>query len=82
MQRLLTPKRNCSPKVTQDLYDNLGVGKQTYVVLLEYAKALDKVPHRKLVQKLMEYGITGTINKRIESLLKERQLRVLCEIDR
>ena len=29
--------------ITQDLYDNLGVGKQTDVVLLDFAKTFDKV---------------------------------------
>ena len=64
---------------TQDLYDNLGVGKQTDVLLLDFAKAFDRVPHRKLVQKLRGYGITVTLNKWIESFLKERHQRVACE---
>ena len=61
---------------TQDLYDNLGVGKQTDVLRLDFAKVFDKVPHRKLVQKLRGYGITVTLNKWIESFLEERQQRV------
>lgn len=63
----------------QELYDNLRDGKQTDVVLLDFAKAFDKVPHKKLVQKLRGYGITDSVNKWTESFLTDRQQRVVCD---
>ena len=63
----------------QELYDNLRDGKQTDVVLLDFAKAFDKVPHKKLIQKLRRYGITKSTSKWIENFLTDRQQRVVCE---
>ena len=42
-------------------------------------KAFDKVPHKKLIRKLIEYGINSFINQWIESFLHQRQQRVGCE---
>ena len=63
----------------QDLYKNLRNNKQTDVIVTDFAKAFDKVPHRKLIRKLREYGINGSINQWIESFLHQRQQRVECE---
>ena len=43
------------------------------------AKAFDKVPHKKLIRKLREYGINSSINQLIESFLHQRQQRVVCD---
>ena len=32
---------------------------QTDAILLDFAKAFDKVPHKRLLSKLTSYGITG-----------------------
>lgn len=63
----------------QDLYRNLRNGHQTDVVLLDFAKAFDKVSHNKLIQKLRRYGINNSINTWIESFLTQRQQRVVCD---
>ena len=31
--------------------------KQTYIIVMNFAKAFDKVPHRRLLHKLDYYGI-------------------------
>ena len=62
---------------TQDVLKNLKSGKQTDVVILDFAKAFDKVSHWRLVLKLRSYGITGQINKWIENFLQHRFQRVL-----
>ena len=53
----------------QDLYKNLCDKKQTDVIVMDFAKAFDKVPHKKLIRKLREYGINSSIKQWIESFL-------------
>ena len=63
----------------QDLYKNLRDNKQTDVIVMDFAKAFDKVPHKKLIRKLRECGINSSINQWIESFLHQRQQRVVCD---
>ena len=46
---------------------------------MDFAKAFDKVPHKKLIRKLREYGINSSIDQWIESFSHQRQQRVVCE---
>ena len=62
-----------------DLYKNLRDNMQTDVIVMDFAKAFDKVPHKNLIHKLKEYGIGGYINQWIVSFLHQRQQRVVCE---
>ena len=63
----------------QDLYKNLPDKKQTDVIVIDFVKVFDKVPHKKLIRKLREYGINSSINQWIESFLHQRQQRVVCD---
>ena len=45
---------------------------QIDAILLDFAKAFDKVPHLRLLSKLISYGITGNTKQR------ESQLTVPC----
>ena len=45
---------------------------QTDVIIMDFAKAFDKTPHRKLLYKLDFYGIRGSTHKWIASWLSER----------
>ena len=47
----------------EDLARNLDHGKQSDIILLDFAKAFDTVPHQRLLLKLRHYGIQGTVNK-------------------
>jgi len=47
----------------EDLARNLDHGKQSDIILLDFAKAFDTVPRQRLLLKLRHYGIQGTINK-------------------
>ena len=40
-------------------------------ILLDFIKAFDKVPHRRLLTKLLHYGIRGYIHKWIEIWLTQ-----------
>ena len=57
----------------QDILANLSGGRQTDVIIMDFAKAFDKVPHHRLIQKLERYGITGPVNTWIETFLKDRK---------
>ena len=64
---------------TQDILANLSGGRQTDVIIMDFAKAFDKVLHHRLFQKLERYGITGPVNTWIETFLKDRKQRVASE---
>ena len=46
------------------------------VIYLDFCKAFDKVPHRRLVYKLEQYGIKGNLLLWIKNFLYYRQQRV------
>ena len=45
--------------IINDFSKNLDMGRQTDVVLLDFSKAFDRVPHHRLCYKLFCYGIRG-----------------------
>ena len=49
---------------------------QIYAILLEFAKAFDKVPHLRLLSKFTSYGITGNTKNWVKSFLSNRKQRV------
>ena len=46
------------------------------VIYLDFYKAFDKVPHRRLAYKLEQYGIKGDLLLWIKNFLHDRQQRV------
>ena len=53
--------------------------KQTDVILMDFTKAFDKVPHRRLLYKLDYYGIRGSTHKWIASWLSEHSHKVVLD---
>ena len=49
---------------------------QIDAILLDFAKAFDKFPHKRLLFKFAFYGITGNTKKLIKSFLSHRKQRV------
>ena len=49
---------------------------QIDAILLDFAKAFDKVPHKRLLSKLAFYGIIGNTKNWIKSFLSHRKQRV------
>ena len=58
----------------QDLVDK---GNSVVVAYLDFSKAFDKVPHKRLNVILEAHGITGKLKEWIVSWLSNRQQRVL-----
>ena len=52
---------------------------QTDIAILDFSKAFDTVPHRKLLHKLESYGIRGSLHSWISSFLCKRQMRVVLD---
>ena len=53
--------------------------RQTDVIVMDFAKAFDKVPHKRLLYKLDFYGIRGSTHKWIDSWLSERSQKVVLD---
>ena len=51
----------------------------SHVVFLDFCKAFDSVPHRRLLLKLEHIGIRGTLLHWIEAFLSDREQRVLID---
>ena len=54
-------------------------GKQTDMLVMDFAKAFDNVSHSLLTHKLQHYGITGSVNNWITSFLKDRRQAVVVD---
>ena len=63
-------------KVLDEWTQILDEGGSLDVVYMDYMKAFDTVPHRRLLTKLTSYGITGKVHRWIEAFLSGRQQRV------
>ena len=55
--------------IVEHLARNLDHGRQTRVLLLDFSKTFDTVPHKRLLKKLDHHGICGQLIKWIESWL-------------
>ena len=49
------------------------------ITIMDFAKAFDKVPHRRLLYKLRYYGIRGTTLEWITSWLSGRSQKVVLD---
>ena len=52
-------------------------GSPVDIIYLDFSKAFDKVPHKRLVQKLKAHGIKGEVVNWIEEWLRDRKQRVV-----
>ena len=73
------PGRSCATQLLTALEDwtqQLENGEAVDVAYLDFRKAFDAVPHKRLIRKLHGLGIRGALLKWIESFLTGRSLRV------
>ena len=80
-------QRSCETQLVQffhDMVSNLDRAqnrghRQTDVIIMDFAKAFDKVLHRRLLYKLHYYGIRGSTHQWIASWLSERFQKVVLD---
>ena len=63
----------------QDLAKSMDLGEQIDLILLDFSKAFDKVPHERLIYKAEYYGIRGSTLLWIRDFLSSRKQRVIVE---
>ena len=66
---------------THDIYRRQDQKAQVHVVVLDFRKAFDTVPHDRLLGKLEFYGITGPVHNWISAFLISRTQRVIIEVE-
>ena len=75
-------KRSCESALITFIHDiahNMQGGGQTDLIIMDFSKAFDKVPHRHLLQKLEYYGIKGQTQLWIKNFLTNRNQRVVVD---
>lgn len=78
-------KRSCETQLLwtiETIAKRLQGKGQVDVVLLDFAKAFDKVPHNRLLYKLQFYGVRGNTLKWIQGFLTNRKQRVVLDGER
>ena len=78
-QHGFVPGRSCMTQllITIELWTELlDTGTALDVIYLDFKKAFDSVPHKRLLSKLDAYGIGGPIKEWIKSFLMNRKQRV------
>ncbi|MCG8035226.1 MAG: reverse transcriptase family protein, partial [Candidatus Thiodiazotropha taylori] len=75
-------RRSCETQLitlVHELASSLDKGIQTDMIILDFSKAFDRVPHQRLLKKVHHYGIRGQTYCWIEQFLKGRTQKVLVE---
>ena len=49
------------------------------MIILDFSKAFDKVPHQRLLGKLWNQGVQGTTHKWVNAFLSDRLQRVIVD---
>ena len=62
-----------------ELYASFDQNKQVDIMFLDFSKAFDVVPHKRLMRKLEHYGVTGKLHKWIGNFLQHRSQSVVVE---
>ena len=74
-------RRSCETQLltlAQELIEGLD-RKQHDLIILDFSKAFDRVPHERLLRKLDHYGIRGCTHNWIRGFLTDRTQQVLVE---
>ena len=62
-----------------DLMSYYDQNRQVDTVILDFSKAFDTIPHKKLLHKLEAYGVRGPIHNWISNFLTQRSMCVVVE---
>ena len=75
-------KRSCETQLldlTTEIMDNLKKGTMTDILVMDFAKAFDKVNHSLLTHKLYQYGVQGQVLHWITDFLHDRRQAVVID---
>ena len=75
-------RRSCETQLLtlcHELAETIDKEDQMDLVILDFAKAFDRVPHRRLLGKLDHYGIRGSTHQWITSFLRQRTHQVIVD---
>ena len=75
-------KRSCETQLVitiEEIARKLANGEQVDIILLDFSKVFDKVPHRRLLHKLRYYGIRNNTILWIQDFLSHRTQEVQLE---
>ena len=61
-----------------DLSLTINNKSQSDLILLDFSKAFDRVPHRHFILKLKRYGVRNSVLDWIQSFLSNRTQQVIC----
>jgi len=78
-QHGFTKGRSCLTNLLdffEEMYKKMDEGKAVDIIYLDFAKAFDKVPHKRLGKKLEASGIGGNLLKWLENWLRDRRQKV------
>ena len=73
-------KRSCLTNLLDffhDVFDNYDECRSVDIIYLDFQKAFDKVPHKRLLDKVLTHGISGSIHNWIKDWLSNRKQRVV-----
>ena len=82
MQHGFRAEHSCESQLlltTEDLVQNYEDKTQTDLIVLDFIKAFDVVPHKRLLHKHDHYGIRGPILLRIQKFLTTRTQKVVVD---
>ena len=75
-------RRSCETQLVtmiHDLTSAMDKGTQIDMIVLDFSKAFDRVPHKRLLQKLHHYGIRGHLHQWVSDFLTGRTQNVVIE---
>ena len=81
-QHSFRARRSCETQLlilAQELVEGLDRNQQHDLIILDFSKAFDRVPHERLLRKLDHYGIRGCTHNWIRGFLTNRTQQVLLE---
>ena len=79
-QPVFRNKRSCITNVLDFFYyvfDVFDENRSVDIIYLDFQKAFDKVPHERLLSKVLSHGIVGNIHIWLKDWLSERKQRVV-----
>ena len=63
----------------EEITQAIDNGDELDIIYLDFCKAFDKAPHRRLLQKLYAYGIRGKLHLWVKGFLTDRKQRVIVK---